>query len=520
MLQTVLVVSLLAVVAISLLKVIFDLKRTKTSRDFFLHGESLKLDALVSTLVATNLSLGNMVFVCAILGYFYGWSAVFWVVMTIVMLVVGFVIFAPHFKAYVEARGNFGTIHDFIATSHSDRSEEQYRTKLVSSVVSCLSLFMAMVIEAHLGTKILAEILQVDQVVLLALFTVLVCAYTATSGFYTVVFTDKMQAVLMAAGVVAGAVLFSLLPGKTFSEAGYAADVGTVLSGVGWPTAVGLVVLGFFWMLATPDTWQRNASSRNIDLTKQGTYIGGALMCAWVAVFAIAGMLIKTSIEPNLSADMVQRLSQGAFPFSDLFLLSFDRFGTLATLAAAVIALALIMAAISTLDTFLIVLSHVLNLDLGLSKRGHRSLNEIEPAMDRMLLLRGRLIVLVLSFAIFAGWLAFNAAGWLADPLSLFFVTYTIQFALGMPVVAGLYPQFRSPRTVQGVIVGSAVATVAVGAWAMHNLGDETATFGLTPASWMALLPVLPILVGAAAFAIVAVHRAGSARADPRLSGG
>ena len=479
-----------------------DLGKVKTNCDFFLHGEKLHLSGLVGTLVSTNLSLGNMIFVCGILGYFYGWSGVFWVVVTIIMLGIGFQAFGRHFKPYVETKGNFGSVHDFIATSHANADAVwQNKIRNLSVWVSGISLFIAIILEAHLGTLFLANAFQLPQTVFLAYFLLLVVAYTAVAGFFTVVFTDLVQFGLMFVATVAGVILFvSMGPGTSFAEIGYETSVSSIVGGVGAPTAIGLVVLGFFWLLATPDTWQRNCASRNIDLTKKGTTIGVAALTVWVAVFAIGGMEVRSVVEPLIASN--PDYSKGYFPFSDVFLLDFASLGSFPSLIAAAFGVGLIMAAISTIDTFLVIIASGLNNDVMLGRENIRNFDAIPEEGNSPLIRRGRTIIVLVGFAVFAGWFVLDAIGALGDPLSLFFVTYTIQFSLAMPVVFACFGGTKNAKGAYYSIGVSALVTIAFGLWALVNYSSDIKIIGLGVVDLLALIPVVPVVVGGISFAL------------------
>jgi Na+/proline symporter len=483
--------------------------KIKNVVDFFLHGENLGWGYLTGSFVAANLSLGNLVFVCAIFGYAYGWSGVFWVAMTIVMVFVGFLCFGSRFRSYIDQRGNFGTIHDFISIQHAHGSVSgKKNTKILTAMMSCLSLAMAIIVESHLGTKILEPILGIPQPVLMCLFIAIVCFYCIGAGFYSVVFTDVMQTCFFAFATVCGMwLLLSLPDGKTFSDLGYQSDVGSILSGVGIPNIVGLCVLGFFWLIATPDNWQRNCSTRKYDSTFKGAQVSCALLLVWVATFAYAGMMVKAAVEPNVPRQLAQNLSGGALPLNDIFLLDFGSLGYLKAFLGGIFAAGLLMAAISTVDTFLIVIGHVINTDLGLADKGLKSFNDVKPADNPVLLLRGKLLIVLTTFFIIVGWFILRHAGWLEQPIYIFFITYTIQFSLGVPVLAATYRVLQSAVTTNIVVILSGLTTLVVGVASMMDIESKETVLGLSPGDWMAMLPVFPVVVGILGYFILFAFR-------------
>ncbi|MEM9374660.1 MAG: hypothetical protein AAGA72_00460 [Pseudomonadota bacterium] len=502
--------SLTAAVILALILAMFrDRSKARTTSEFFLHGQNLRIGALTSTLVSTNLSLGNMIYVCAILGFFFGYSGIFWVIITIISLGLGFAALGGRFKDYIEDRGNFGTLHDFLAKAHSfdDRSKE-VKLKGISALLTSIALLLAIIIEIHLGAKFLQLIVPAPLPVIVSLFALLVAAYTASAGFYTVVFTDRIQFALMLLAVFGGVALFSGLPQQgPLYKSGYEFSLWDMFSDVGWPTALGLVCLGFFWLLATPDTWQRNAASRSMATSKAGAAWGTLLMCLWVAAFAFGGMLVKHLVVPLVPETSIEQLSGGYFAFNDIFLLNFDDYGVWVQIGAAVLATGMVMAAISTVDTFLIVIGHVVNVDFALTKQGVGRLDELSDPQNKFVKERGRLFILLSSPIIIIGWFILEGLGWLFDPLSLFFVTYTLQFVLAVPLLAGTFASGRSYRTTLACVSLGATVTAGIGIYGMLNLSSEHTYLGLAPASWLAVLPVLPIIIGVVLFGPLIISR-------------
>jgi len=509
MLSTFVLLSIVLVALYAYIKAKKDSMSIVSSRGFFLHNETLSLKPLIATLVASNMSLGNMIFICGMMGYFYGYSGVFWVFMTIVFLGLGFILFGKKFKTYIEDKGNFGTIHDYLSKSH-DLTTNKYKlsTKITASTTSILSLIVAIILEIHIGTMLLSIIFHIEQILLVTVLIIAVFSYTAIAGFRTVVMTDILQFIFMIVAVIAGIFLFNILPfGESFNTAGYTYSFNAMISGAGWQTAVGLIFLGFFWLISTPDTWQRNCASRSVDTSVKGAFYGTLLMSILVIFFALGGMYVKTTIIGLVPVESASLLSGGYFAFNDIFLLDYSTMGIGVNILLALIALGLIMAAVSTIDTLLIVVAHIFNVDLGLSLKNINNFIDVEDNnLDENLLLRGRIFIGLLGIVTFLGWVLMSNMNLLVDPLSLFFVTYTIQFCLAIPVIAATNKHTHSSLTTILVIIISAITTLAIGLWGMLNIAETTLTLGMSPASWLALLPVFPVLIGMIGYSFVYVN--------------
>lgn len=501
---------LLTIVAACLVG-IYSAKRSAVSKDtvieFFLYGERLNLGFLVSSLVAANLSLGNLVYVCASLGYYNGFSGIAWVAITIMCLFVGFWVVGPRLKSYIQQRGNFGTIHDFISRSHQTSTSGFVRLKVATALISCVSLLFAAIIELHLGTRLIAPLIEIPQVVMVILVLSLVAYYTTSAGFHSVVFTDIVQCVFLALAMGSAVYFLSSInsPSTLAINAVYAHDIKTIVFGSGWPTSIGLTILGLFWLISTPDTWQRNCSTRSLDTSISGALLSVILLIGAVSTFAYIGMLVKTAVEPNVSDTFSHLLSHGSFPINDIFLLDLNKH-RIGILLLPLFAGGLLMAAISTIDTFIIVVAHVMNTDLGMADARLESFADVTPHEDRLLVFRGRIIIGIIIVMVFVAWGIAAKLELLAHPLELFFITYTIQFILGMPVIAGTFKRTQSAAITLLNVVISAVAVVVVGGYTL--LVPDGTFQSLSTADMLSLLPVIPVGVGLILYGGLLVVRA------------
>jgi hypothetical protein len=86
---------------------------------FFLLDGKLRLVGFVATMTAANLSIGNFLVFIASWGYLFGPVGIFWFLVNLVMNVVGFRLFFPAYKSYIEDHGNSGTIHDYLSGAFS-----------------------------------------------------------------------------------------------------------------------------------------------------------------------------------------------------------------------------------------------------------------------------------------------------------------------------------------------------------------------------------------------------------------
>jgi solute:Na+ symporter, SSS family len=473
-------------------------KDVATASDLLLHSQNLTFGPLAGTLLATNLSLGNLLFVCATWGYLYSWSGLFWFTFSNAVLVIAFLLGAKRFRPYITSKDNFGSIHDFIARGHASDPTTIRSLRRWAAVLSASSLLCALIIEVHLATYFLPPLTGQPQGILVVWFVALIAVYTIIGGFKSVVFTDLIQTGLIIVGVACG-VLFiiwvnpsaSLLETNPFSLA-------EMFSKAGWANAFGLVLLNMGWLFFTPDTWQRNSASRSLDTSLKGTAIGGWAMVACVFLFCLFGMYVKSHVEPLVGT--MDGYSKGAFPFNDIFLLASKSDAVMQMLLGG-IAVALVMAAISTMDTFLIVMAHSLGMDMTPGGGSLDRVPEERSDVSDLIMLRSRLFIGIVAVVVFLGWFVFKETPFAGDPVSFFFITYSIQATLLIPVLFAGSDRFKSAAGARNAIILSGVVTLTVGIICFTKLTDGDWTFlRLSAGDWFALLPVFTIGSGLLAF--------------------
>jgi hypothetical protein len=229
----------------------------------------------------------------------------------------------------------------------------------------------------------------------------------------------------------------------------------------------------------------------------RGVFIGSTILAVLVSLFAVAGMLVKTHVEPLTTAS--QSLSKGAFPLQDMFLLA-GQTGA-GDFLLAMIALGLVVAAISTADTFVVVATHSLSVDFLPHLQGDTSLSSNADDKSELTIFRARVMTACLGAAVLLLWYTLRSA--LDNPVGAFFVVYTVQFALLSPVVFGFWTATRSYlAALTGMLCGVSTAVV-VGLWTLIGAGDRSAFAGFTANDVTSLLPAIVFVVGAVTHLLV-----------------
>jgi phage-related holin len=159
----------------------------------------------------------------------------------------------------------------------------------------------------------------------------------------------------------------------------------------------------------------------------------------------------------------------------------------------------LVFAAVSTTNTFLNVLSHSLTSDVIVGLIARRDLHSFSPETDRFLVSLARSIIVSVVALLVVLYAVFTQTGLLRDPLSFFYIAYSIQFALLAPMAMSAVP--RSWRAgAKSVILSLALGFIAAlvvgfGSWLLLQ-GESQPVLYLMPGDWLTLAPVVTLIIG------------------------
>lgn len=491
--KLIITITLIGIAIFALLKGLSAAKKAKTASQFLLMNGKLNLKGFIGTMTASNLSLGNMIFVCAIYGYLFNLSGVLWVAVTIALLIVGHLVFAKHFKNYIQDRNNSGSLHEFISSLYFTGSNKKQTLYLryFSSVVTIATLIFAIILELHIASKLFSLVFDTNVTSTFFTFIVLIAIYATTGGFRTVIHTDILQSIMLIFAIFGG--LYFAFFYETSYEVTY--NFKEIFNGVGWANSAGIAFLGFGWLLITMDTWQRNCASRDIDTTRNGILISGGLMILFVIIFAFFGMYVKDIIEPLAMSQGLQ-VSEGTFPFNDLYLLASPDNPIGIKFALAAVFIGLIMAAISTADTFFIVIGHAVTTDLLLSKHID-SFGKISESQNLFFGSLTRIVIIISSLVILIFWGILNKINALNDPLSLFYISYSVQYALIPALVLGIFLKRKFVIASIISIVAGFIGTYVIGFVFLkpYQDGSDTIYLFLRADQWIGLLPLMTFLI-------------------------
>ena len=410
---------------VCLLDLPFTRRINQTLYGFFLMNGKLRLPGFLASILSANLSIGNFLVFIAAWGYTFGWGGLFWFVINLVLNVVAYLIFMPAFRGYIEDSNNSGTIHEFLSVTFGGVGAYSRRIRLIASAATILGLLFAIVFELHLATDILARLAGIDSVVVFVLLTGFICIYSAAGGFHTLIFTDVLQSIAMIVGTLAIIPILVSLSGVSSAVTLKAAyPVNAHAFNIGWPSILGICVIGSGWFLVAMDQWQRTCATRDSKRTKGGMLWYLVSITGFAVIYALVGMYDKAALLPSLSQEALAQHSKGANPLTDFFLISgvTSAPGWLFVL----VAMALLAAAMSTANTFLIVSGHSLVSDLIVAQKRGGSIVGLSTDQDRVFVGIARASIIGMGIFVILAWLLLTKAGLLSDPLSFFFIAYSI----------------------------------------------------------------------------------------------
>ncbi|HEX8527585.1 hypothetical protein [Allosphingosinicella sp.] len=456
----------------------------------------LQPKGFILTISAANLSLGNFIIFIAIWGYNFGATGLAVFLVNLLLNVVGFLLYLKVFRTYIEDRANSGTIHEYISTSYCRRGQERLCliARLFASIVTVSGLALAILFELSLAVSLLQPRGILDSLYIFAGLAALIGLFTANGGFRTLFVSDGFNACLLGIGAV-GLVILMWHYSHATGLAPYAEGVSfDGLRRIGLPAVISICVIGFGWMLVAMDQWQRACASRSYNTTWLGTSRYLIVVAAAAAVFATWGAF-AANVLPTALPDAT--LSGGANPLADITLLAQSgSWGSVLALAAIT---GLVFAAVATTNTFLNVLSHSLTSDVLVGILARRGLHSFSPDTDRFLVSVARVLIVSVVALLIVLFAVFSNAGLMRDPLSFFFIAYSLQFALMGPMIVSAVPKGYRPGgwSVNASLVVGFLAAIFVGfgSWA-HMQRQGADILGLPPVDWLTLAPVVTVFVG------------------------
>jgi Na+/proline symporter len=206
------------------------------------------------------------------------------------------------------------------------------------------------------------------------------------------------------------------------------------------------------------DTWQRACAARSAQTAVDGMKWGTVGLLLGIAAFGSIGIYDHLVLMPSLGGSPA--FSGGLNPLTDLYLLE----PTLSSFEAALlgfVAVAFVMAGMSTADTFLVVCGHSFVSDLLVGFGKGAKFGELTDRESRFFTGIGRATIVVMGVAVISMFFILSWLDLLGNPLALFYLAYSIQFALLAPMIASIWNR-KPPAWVAlvALVVGIVIALI------------------------------------------------------------
>lgn len=325
-------------------------RRTRGLADYYVGGRSLGGVALGLSFFATYSSTNSFV---GFSGQSYGWG-IAWLLLApgaIVASAAAWLFVAPRLRAFTEALDSL-TIPDFIGFRFGSET-----ARVVAAVIVLFASFFYMTAVFKGIGALLRAFLEIPYPLAIGLVFLVVVAYTVLGGFISVVKTDAVQGVVM---IVAAVILFA----GTVRAAGGLGSV-AALSGrpqtdplLQWsgvfplPWVLGVIFAGTVKFVAEPRQLSRFYALESAAAVRTGF---------WVSTAAFA--LVYTVLVPvGLYARLV--LGDGIADTDQVVPTLLVTAGVFSVGAAAFLLVAMVAAAMSSLDSVLLVMASTAERDL------------------------------------------------------------------------------------------------------------------------------------------------------------
>lgn len=273
----------------------------------------------------------------------------------------------------------------------------------------------------------------------------------------------------------------------------------------GWTGILSILGVTAGWYLVSMDTWQRACSSRDSRIASRGICYGTGIFLLGILAFTLIGAYDHLCLSHALTAQQESLFSGGWNPLTDFYLF-IDRLPTWGPSLMGFIAVAFVMAGLSTSDTFLIVCGHSFVSDLLVGVGQHRSLGRLTGPQSRLFMGIARAVIVLMGVLVMLLFFLLRALGLLENPLALFYLAYSIQFALLAPVVASVWRRKPAPSVVLTALLVAVGVAVAWGfGFALAGKAGVQQFVGLSIDEWIYFAPLPPIAVG---FLVIGFGRA------------
>ncbi len=276
-----LILYLLAFVAIG----VMDTRKIKSFTDYSVAGKNQSSYAVVMTLMATVVGASTTIGITDTV-YKIGFPGIWWLAFGAIGLILQSVLLSKRVRSI-----NADTLPDLAAKTVGGSAEKLIAAIIVISWVGVIAgqlVAMNGLITFALGGA---------NKVVFVIVSLIVIAYTTIGGQMSVVRTDKLQLIIILAGVVACLVYLYLVRG---GDTASVADNIELLNEMYTPSTLftQFFVIGGVYFLG-PDIMSRNFISKDERTAKNSARIAGFVLLAFSLIITLIGMWIKFNVTPE-----------------------------------------------------------------------------------------------------------------------------------------------------------------------------------------------------------------------------
>jgi len=411
--------------------------RARDSFDtFVLGGRDISRPHFVATLTASNAALANILFLYVYWGFVYGvwawlWGMLFWAA--------GFLLFSRVAK---KSRFNDLTQSQRPESGFNELLGVEYASPLVATVcalVSGTAFLLLLTLELNVGAKIFSGLTPTPTATLPYVLALIIgsvlAAYAAFGGMRAVIRTDVVQLLFIGAAALAMPIVIGRLAGTTsiWSLIGTSASTAPAFA-LTWgyvPFVLGSLFSWGAWFLCTMDMWQRTVAT---TIPRPVLGIKGMLPSYFLlGVITFSGVLAGVYLKSQATSPFPPK-----YPLVDLLHAAFVAASSdsVSLVLVAVVVAGFTAAMLSTVDTYLIIVSQSMVGDLPAFRKGfpHARINKTQGE-DRILLRNVQRFVAAVPFISVALFYLLNRAA-TQDTFTLYMIAGSTPFAV-LPLVVG-----------------------------------------------------------------------------------
>jgi Na+/proline symporter len=353
---------------------IYSFFKIKNVDHFFFGTKEIGIFSFASNIFGANFSFITAVFVLLYWSYMFGWN-VFW---TIVTAVAGMILFSMPRVTPVsdEFLKNGTTLHEYIAGKQTSFSA----VRMVSALVTVITLLGFVAAQVYIFSGFLSVFISISPFTISIVIFVFLVGYTLLGGFDSVIRTDILQSILIAAGCIA---LYKVVGNLSETTDAKISDI--VFAPLPAFYIPMLIVINGLWQFSAMDMWQRSVASRKLGVVRIGSALGGVFFVVASVFVVILGLYLR-AIHQEAGAELVS----DPFVLISSIIIPGD--------ISAIFLFALFVSAfLSTADSMLIAASQALMTDIYSIKTD----NVISLGQVRMSVFALGLLGFILNLAIF-----------------------------------------------------------------------------------------------------------------------